>query len=1126
MGRIIWLWFWVLTTFIINCFPLFSQEYDLRFTHLSVQDGLSENAVTSIFQDRDGFLWLGTHDGLNKYDGYNFTIYNHEPNDPSSLSSNIIHTIYQDRSGVLWIGTDRGLNRFNTHTGTFIRFLHDPGNPKSLDDNFVRVIYEDSQGMLWVSNNRGLDQLDRANNTFIHFRPEANNKKSLSHHMVNAMYEDRDGVLWIGTMGGGLNTFNRENGEFSHFLHDEADPNSLSNNHIGAICESNTGSLLIVTFDGCINTYDKDSNKIVRLDIGLPKHLLWPPEEDLSIILDREGYLWIGTYGKGIIKYNFNKNTYKRYQYDSFGKDKLSHNRINCIYRDRSNILWIGTEGGGLNKFIGEKEKFYHYRHEPGNPKSLSYNFVHPIYEDRHGTIWIGTGGKGLDKLDPDTGHFYNYRHISGNSNSLSHDYVRSIREDPQHGEILWIATEGGGLNRFNTLKGTFKAYRHDPEDPNSLSHDRISSALVDKDGILWLGTDKGLDKFHRDKEIFTHYLFRPDFFKNNKVFLVFEGRSGYLWLGTWGFGLFKFDKESGVFTPYSNEPNNKNSLSHDIVSVIFEDSQERFWVGTYGGGLNKFDKKTGTFRHYTKREGLVNNVVYGILEDSSGSLWISTNKGLCSFNPETENFRSFDVKDGLQSNEFNSGSYCLARDGRMYFGGINGINVFYPEKIRDNPYVPPVVLTSFRIFDQERKLGDDITKDKEVILSYQQNFITFEFAALDFTRPEKNMYAFKLEGLDKKWNFTPSQRRFANYTDLDPGEYTFRVKGSNNDGIWNEIGAHLNIIITPPFWQTWWFRLLGLLGFAGFSYFVIQMSKKYLRLITFWRKRNYVGHYKIVEKIAVGGMGTVYKVYNILTKSGLYALKLMNEELSKDDTQKRRFKHEAVIIDQLDHPNIVKIVERGEQDSQLYIVMEYLDGKTLAELIEEQGMMTFFLSLKIMLQITDALVQIHKKDIIHRDLKPENIMLIKKDGHRHHVKLLDFGIAKAQTLTRLTESGVFIGTFMYLSPEQLSHYKVTVASDIFSLGIIFYEILTGNHPFYGDTSVEIMRKILGREPEDIFKIRPALPHEIGELIMRMLNKAPEKRPTAGEILKALKPFYLIFRKEEEKKYQGQTEKL
>jgi len=800
--------------------PLYAQ---IKFEHLTVADGLSQSVVLCILQDSQGFMWFGTEDGLNKYDGYKFTVYKHDPDNSNSLADNYVWSIHEDESGTLWIGTSNGLDKFDLAHETFVHYQHDENDPNSLSHNEVRAIEEDHTGTLWIGTyGGGLNKFDRQTEKFVRYQHDENNPHSLSDNNIywdGGLYVDKQGSLWIGTEKGGLNKFDRNTDTFIHYQHDPKDPNSLSNIYVSQIYEDRAGTLWIATTEG-LNKFDRDTQTFM--------HYL-DDEVNNYIYEDHAGMLWIGTDGNGLYQFNPKTETYVHYQYDASNPDSLNNNYINTIYQDKAGTLWIGTWGGGVNK-IDEAKKFKVYQHQANNPNSLSGNAVWEIYEDSHGVLWIGTEGSGLNKFDRQTGKFVHYQSDEKNPNSLINNNIYTITEGPR--DVLWIGT-WGGMDKFDTKTETFVHYQHDD---NSLIDNNINHIHKDSFGALWIGTwGHGLDRFDPKTETFVHYQHddkNPQSLSDKQVNVIYEDSLGVLWIGTVA-GLDMFDRET--FVHYQHDDNNPNSLSSGQVYTIYEDSRSILWVGTSGGGLNKFNRATATFSHYREKDGgIPNDTVNHILEDDQANLWLSTNKGLSKFNPQTETFRNYDVSDGLQSNDFFFGSGCKTRSGELLFGGANGFNLFHPNEIKDNPFVPPVLITDFQIFNQPVSIGGDsplqqhISFSKELTLSYQDSVFSFEFVALNFTNPQKNQYAYKMEGVDKDWVYVDSSRRFATYTNLDAGEYVFKVKGSNNDGVWNEEGTSLKITITPPWWKTWWAYLL---------YIMIALSVIIAYVITQQRK-------------------------------------------------------------------------------------------------------------------------------------------------------------------------------------------------------------------------------------------------------------------------------------------------
>jgi len=816
-GRLSRLFFCSIWLLVIFSNVLYSQERQIKFENIGIEEGLSQASIHCIWQDSKGFMWFGTESGVNRYDGYNFIVYNSDAKNPKSLSNNWVYSIYEDHLGNIWIGTDGGLNRFNREKEIFTSYFHDPKKPNSLSNNKVFTIFEDKSGSLWIGTDNGLNKFDQKDESFKRYQFDPENPQSLSDNHIRCILEDASGKLWIGT-DNGLNRFNRKEETWFRFQSDPKDSNSLSHNSINSICEDSLDMLWIGTDRG-LNRFDPTTGKFMQY-----KHIA-NDSKSLSddwihtVYQDRLDILWIGTNEGGLNRFEREKGEFIYYRTDPNNPYSLSTNRIYSICEDRSGMIWVGTYGGAVCKFDREPKRFKHFTHDPENPYSLSHMFVRSFYEDQSGTLWVGADGGGLNKYDQGKDQFIHYRHNPRDPASLSNDRIFSIVKDSSG--VFWIGTYGGGLNRLDPNSGKFTSYRYSPTDPNSLSDDRIRVIHEGQTGVLWIGTDGGgINKFETGKGIFTRYRHdpsNPNSLSNDRTQLILKSDSGLIWIGTFGGGLNKFDPEKGQFFHYRFNPDDPNSLSNDYIMALYEDRSGILWIGSNGEGLIRFDSQRETFSNYTVSEGLPGNAVYGILEDDEGNLWISTNNGLSKFNPQTETFKNYDVSDGLQSNEFNGNSCYKSPKGDLFFGGINGFNRFYPESIKDNLYIPSVVITKFRIFNkvvpiQEGKDGQSpltksITETDEIELSYRDNMLSFEFAALHYVFPDKNKYAYRMEGLEKDWIYTSAAQRFATYTNLGSGKYTFRVKASNNDGLWNEEGVSLRITIIPPFWQTWWFR-------------------------------------------------------------------------------------------------------------------------------------------------------------------------------------------------------------------------------------------------------------------------------------------------------------------------------
>ncbi len=763
----------IVTAFLL---PHFSHsEEALMFRHLTVEQGLSQGSVVSILQDSSGFMWFGTQDGLNRFDGYTFTIFRHSPADPKSLSDNFITTIAEDSNRTLWVGTLDNpdvLNRFDRATETFSQVPKDSVDLRFAHVGSVFSTYEDPSGVRWSGSvGGGVTRLNRRSGKSTVFKNDPKNANSLAADKVYSVYGDRKGTIWIGTREG-LDRFDPNAESFVHYKYDEKNPNSLSDNWV------------------------------------------WP------ILEDRKGMLWFGAFGGGLNRFDPATETFTRFRHNESNSKSLGDDRLFSLYQDRSGIIWVGTVNG-ISYFNTEMTAFIHHYSDRKNPEGLINNHVFPMYVDRGGAVWIGTEG-GLDRWDRKSGKFNHYRNDPSNPGSLSENLVQCIFEDKSG--TLWFGTQSKGLDRFDRASGTFTHFRHDPVNPKSLSDNRIYAMLEDRKGGMWIGTyGGGLNRFDRQAGVFTRYI-HDDSISGSLgapgVWSLYEDREGALWVGTYNGGLDRFDKNTETFTHFRSDPADPQTLSHETVLCIHEDRRGNLWVGTMSG-LNKLDRASGTFQRFFEKDGLPNSYINGILEDNQGNLWISTVKGISRFDPQRNVFRNFDQSDGLQGNEFNTGAFAKdQRTGEMFFGGMNGFNQFDPERVMNNPYVPPVAFTAFIRYNTDDEEGKPIIEKgidvkPAITLSYKDNVTSFEFAALSYYNSFKNLYAYKLEGYNDTWIQLGTERK-ATFTNLDAGDYILRVKGSNNDGVWNEGGSSLALTVTPPWWKT-------KLAYSGYSLMVLS---------------------------------------------------------------------------------------------------------------------------------------------------------------------------------------------------------------------------------------------------------------------------------------------------------------
>jgi ligand-binding sensor domain-containing protein/signal transduction histidine kinase len=790
--------------------PIQDNGATLRFLHFGSEEGLSQSSAQVVLQDNLGFLWIGTQDGLNRFDGYSFKVFQPNPNDADALSSGEILSMFKGANGTLWIGTDTGLNRFDPISGKFKHWVHDGQNPTSLANNVVQAIYQDPQGALWIGTQGGLDQFDLATNQFLHIRMPDKTASSSNADSINALYEDGHHTLWIGT-NQGLIRFSIADQKFQRYQNENGNDNSLSFDEVTSIREDQDGMLWIGTHRG-LNRLDPSSGEIKRfLHSELDPRSLVDDFVQITYV-DRAGEIWVGT-RKGLDRFDPVNQSFTHYQNDPMDPASLSSNVVYSIFEDRGGVLWIGTDAGGLNEHDRSQDQFAYYHHVNSDPASLGGDVIFPILPSPSGKIWIGTYQAGLDLFDPATGRAEHFRHDPVNPSSLIDDTVLSLFLDKDG--TLWIGTQHG-MDKLLPGSSQFFHYFNSAADPNTIPFGTVFVIYQDNQSTYWVGTAHGLRIFNP----FNGKFIKPDASGANLTGLtdgpveaIFQDKSGILWFGTYTHGLFRMNPATKRLEQYTNDPKNKNSLSSNSVLDIYEDSRGLIWIATFGGGLDRYLPDKNGFIQFQQEQGLPNDVVYGVLEDQNGDLWMSTNLGISRFNISTGVFENFTVKDGLQSNEFDSSSFAKDSTGRMYFGGVKGLTVFNPADIHRNPYIPPLVITSLTTQDSKPvATAQTVETLQSVALAYPQNSFDLSFLALSYAQIEMNQYKYMLEGFDQNWhNAGPFHQ--ASYTNLPGGTYTLHVIGSNSDGVWNEVGAAVKVTVIPPFWQTWIFR-----GFTGMA--------------------------------------------------------------------------------------------------------------------------------------------------------------------------------------------------------------------------------------------------------------------------------------------------------------------
>jgi signal transduction histidine kinase/ligand-binding sensor domain-containing protein len=788
-------------------------EMAAKFHRLMLADGLSQSSIISTYQDSRGFIWMGTQDGLNRYDGQQIISYKPDPDDPHSLSDPNIWSIAEDANGDLWIGTEGGgFNRFNRQLENFTPYRYDPAFPKNFEHYNVRTLSVDRHGDVWLGTiGDGLLRFHPLTESITAFTHDPEDPSSLPTNQVMGMLIDSRGLIWVGTEAG-LTRFSPATGRMQHFSHRPGTDNTIVEGEVRAISEGRDGRLWVGTSRGLCR-FDPITEKF-ELHVVDPGHEAVPPVISISTVLeDPDGQVWVGSEHKGIYLLNPDTGYCREFIHNPQDPFSLSDNEVYGITMDRTGVIWIGTSNGA-NRLDTQAKKFFHVSNQPGNPATLSHACVWSVWETEGGKVWSVTEA-GLNILDLESGVVEQVWADPNDPAQPSYDSFIEIFEDSRGG--MWLGARDGALNRYDPDTKTFERFPAMPGSPEGPDDDRVFCIAADAGGKIWLGTMTTLECYDPATGLFTtlrHDPKDPSGLPEGSVRDLLLDDMDRLWMSVWGNGAAYYQPETDEFRHFDHQPADRNSLSSNVVLSIFQDSEGRIWLGT-SSGLNLLDPETGTCRWFTEREGLPNNTVYRVQEDAKGGLWVSTNYGLARFDPYTMEVNTYLRRDGLQDNEFNMGASHMGRSGRMYFGGINGFNIFYPDSIRHNPFIPAVVLTDFQLFNKPVPLGENadgrtildrsISETDRIELTHRDHVISFEFSVLHYASPEKNTFAYRLEGFEDQWNEVGT-RNHATYTNLPPGEYTFRVRGSNNDGVWNEEGVAIRLTIKPPFYRQAWF--------------------------------------------------------------------------------------------------------------------------------------------------------------------------------------------------------------------------------------------------------------------------------------------------------------------------------
>ena len=814
-------------------------DSEIKFIHLLPGTNQTENSITCFLQDRQGFMWIGTKGGLFRYDGYNFTSFNMEPNNENSLSDNYIRCMIEySRDELILIGTNNGgLNIYDKKTGQFSRFLHNEDDSTSIGSNTIFDLLEDEDGNIWLATILGgLNLFDIGKKVFKKYFIDEKNPGSLSKNYIKCLYLDKSDGLWVGTRFLGLYLFDRKSEKFLRIFKESENPDNIPADNIWSITKDHANNLWIGTKNNGVFHLKKDNKNNYRSEKLDTTNGLYNPSV-IKIFCDNKGIIWAGIWAGGLYQYNDKTRHFNHYKNDEENPQSLSSNHVLTIYEDNAGTLWIGTHAGGINIVQPKKWKFHPHQFNKIKKNTVHVNEVRSIFcQEQLTTLWIGTT-KGLFKLNTKNGDSVNYRHIPGSGQSMIHNVVNDICQGKDQ-NFLWIGTPIG-LTFMNTITDEFIHYKSNVIDSSAPYNINITKILRDKEGILWIGTTHiGLVRFDPAKKEFKTYRNSSNISTRIiplSIRTIFEDNNGKLYIGTSN-GIHIFDKRTERFNIFSKDLN-FNSLLNTSITTIHRDSQNILWIGTSDYGIIKYDQQSGTFKYFSKKDGLASNYICGILEDKNGIFYISTDNGISRFDLYKEEFINYGIGEGLHGTEFMGNAHCKSKNGKMFFGGINGFTYFVPEEMVKNDFIPPVYITKFKVLNSQYNPVENILYTSSIKLSYKMNSFSMEFVALNYINSQKNQYLYKLEGYDQEWHEGENIREVV-YKNVAPGNYTFRVIGSNNDGIWNEQGDTLSINIKPPIWKTWSFRIIISLLTIGLIFYIIRRRFALLKRETDIRRR------------------------------------------------------------------------------------------------------------------------------------------------------------------------------------------------------------------------------------------------------------------------------------------------
>ncbi len=773
-----------------------------RFKHVMSDESHSVGSVLAIHQDSFGFMWIAGKAGLARYDGYEYVFYNHDPDDPNTLSNAVIWDIEEDDTGNLWLATEGGLNYFDRSTETFTSYQHNPNNPDSIIGNAVSFIYVDRQNNFWVGTTSGLDLFHRKTQKFEHI------SSNIAGPYVSDMIQDDNSIYYIAT-GYGFKVWDKDNDKLEIYTNDPNDFNSLKINLCRSVELGVNNDVWIGTEVG-LHNFDPLTKKMKFYPFPSPNSNIIPRTAIWDIKVDSKGDVWIAGDGGGVSR--INKATGKVVPYFQNDRDPSSplSNVSRSLFEDINGDIWIGHYPFGLSVIPNYNSTFQTHRNKTEDSYSINANTIRGIAEDKDQNLWFGADGGGLNFYNSQSKRYTYYSHDPSDENSPLNNSIQNVIVSSS--ENIWFGMWNGGVAEFNTKTKTFNHILKDHLLGSSVPNANVTALIESNDGLIYIGSvDGGLNIYNpetKEIELFFHNPVNDESISSNRVWAILQSRSGEIWVGTHE-GLDKFNKKTKAFTHYKHLKDDSTSLSNDWVLSLYEDNQNNIWVGTHGGGINKFDVKNEKFTRITKKDGIANNVINAIIQDNEDNIWFSSNKGLTKISAKTNKIRNFTVEDGIQGLIFNRNSVIRTKNGDLIFGGTNGYTRFTPNKIESNKFLPPIKLTRLEINNQiatskNLALEKNISFASNINLNHNQRIFSIYYAALNYRNTKENKYKYMLEGFDTDWQFV-NTKNFSTYTNLNPGTYTFKVQGSNNEGKWSDSIAKIDIHILPPPWRTWW---------------------------------------------------------------------------------------------------------------------------------------------------------------------------------------------------------------------------------------------------------------------------------------------------------------------------------